>query len=120
MRFLSTLLKFALGMVRLAFKVCVLLVEGAFWTRLVARGAKDVLVDATRGLPALTGAPLECPEGHLFDPEGAVYRCEACGWTYRGSPWTCPNPECSASTSPYTNCPICGLSVRNPARWGRP
>ncbi len=78
-------------------------------------------VKARRSLPAGT---LVCPNGHSIPTEGGTYSCTKCGFVYGGSSasiWICGNPECHAVT-PYVNCIEidCGLSVRNPYRWGRP
>lgn len=59
-----------------------------------------------------------CPKGHELAQEG-VFTCARCGFVYEGSVWICSNPECRAVT-PYTNCIICGQSIRSPWRWGRP
>ena len=60
---------------------------------------------------------LTCPRGHPVPTEGGVYSCSGCGFVYEGgSQWLCPNPECGAST-PYVNCPTCGLSVSSPFRF---
>lgn len=60
---------------------------------------------------------LRCPRGHLVQTEGATYTCGACAFTYEGgSLWLCENPECGATT-PYVNCPTCGLSVPSPYRF---
>jgi len=66
---------------------------------------------------ALRGGALHCPDGHELPLEGE-FECAACGYRYRGSALLCGNVECRAIT-PYLNC-ACGLSVRNPYRWGRP
>lgn len=105
---------------RLTFTVLSTLVEVGLWTlysvgRMLAIGS-----DAARVPLRLPGGVLRCPAGHAIPTEGAdqTYQCAGCGFVYRGgSVWVCANPECGATT-PYTNCPTCGLSVRNPYRWG--
>ena len=69
----------------------------------------------------LRGGVLHCPAGHLVPTEGGTYECAACNYVYngKGSIWICGNVECRAVT-PFINCPDCGLSCRNPYRWGRP
>lgn len=77
-----------------------------------------VTTDIRRGRQSLEQGELVCPRGHRFPVAGGVYHCEGCGFVYEGSALRCANPECGATT-PYINC-HCGLSVRNPYRWGRP
>jgi hypothetical protein len=80
-----------------------------------------VLYDVARARHSLPGGKLTCPRGHAVVTEGAdvVFSCNQCGFVYEGgSAWICSNPECQAVT-PYLNC-ACGLSIRNPYRYGRP
>lgn len=83
--------------------------------------AAHVLIDLRRSRKALRGGVLHCPTGHEVPTEGDTYECSGCGYVYGGSHasiWECGNPECRAIT-PYISCPTCGLSIRNPYRWGR-
>ncbi len=80
-----------------------------------------VLYAAARARRIFPGGMLTCPRGHAVVTDGAdvVFSCSQCGFVYEGgSAWICSNPECQAVT-PYINC-ACGLSIRNPFRWGRP
>jgi|GEM_PF-3242817 len=77
-----------------------------------------VTTDVARARRSLEHGYLICPRGHRFPVSGEVYQCERCGFVYEGSALRCANPECGATT-PFVNC-HCGLSVRNPYRWGRP
>lgn len=54
-----------------------------------------------------------CPRGHGVAQYG-LFRCAACGGAAESSCWTCP--VCHAESG-YTDCPTCGLAVRNP-RYG--
>ena len=86
-----------------------------------ARRSTLVLYDLGKARRRLSGGTLTCPRGHAIVTEGAdvAFCCTKCGFVYAGgSAWICGNPECQAIT-PYINCE-CGLSVRNPYRWGRP
>lgn len=76
-------------------------------------------IDLVRARRSLRGGTLHCPRGHAIETEGGVYRCARCNFCYRGSIWVCGSVECGATT-PYVDCPDCGLSVRNPYRLGRP
>lgn len=79
-------------------------------------------VDLVHARKALRGGNLHCPNGHRIATEGGTYACAGCGFVYGGpaaSIWVCGNPECHATT-PYVNCGECGLSARNPYRYGRP
>jgi hypothetical protein len=85
-----------------------------------AFSAIRILADAARSRRRLKGGVFHCPEGHEVETEGQTYRCDACGFTYGGhaaSIWLCGNPACGAVT-PWVDCPTCGLSCRNPYRWG--
>lgn len=87
---------------------------GLAWAALVA------LLDFARARRALRGSVLHCPVGHEVATEGGTYECSSCGYVYGGhaSIWECGNVECKAIT-PFISCPTCGLSCRNPYRWGR-
>ncbi len=85
---------------------------------LLGRGGL-VLYDFGKARHRLSAGTLVCPRGHANPTEGGVYSCSSCGFVYAGSIWLCGNPECQAKT-PFVHCVECGLSVRNPYRWGRP
>jgi len=95
------------------------LFEVMFWLAYFIRHFVSFVMDAHTGLKNAKGGVLLCPHGHEISLEGGVYKCEACGFVYEGNIHVCPNPECGATT-PYVECPVCHLSVRNPLRWGRP
>jgi hypothetical protein len=105
-------------MLKLAWKTAVFLFELLFWSLRKTWHLGQVATDFVRAEQSMRDGQLHCPNGHAVPTEG-IFECGACKFTYAGSVWLCGNPECQATT-PYTNCPICGLSVRNPNRWGRP
>lgn len=87
--------------------------------RVLATGLR-IAGDVREARRALRGGTLHCPIGHEVATEQETYACDACGFVYggkRASIWICGNPECGAIT-PYVSCPTCGLSCRNPYRWG--
>lgn len=104
---------------RLSIAVLVGMVELGCWLILGARKTLSVLVDLRRAGAVLPGHELHCPEGHIVPTEG-VFECQACGYRYAGSVWLCPNVECPSPVTSYTNCVVCGLSVRSPMRIGKP
>lgn len=65
------------------------------------------------------GTGVRCPRGHVIELTGGPFACGLCGFVYEGHILRCENPECGAPTS-YVDCPTCGLSTRNPYRWGNP
>lgn len=93
--------------------------EAVFWIMSLTWGLFVKVADATGAAAAVKDGVLRCPRGHAIPLSAGTYECAACKFTYEGSILKCGNPECGAST-PYINCPECGLSVRNPYRWGRP
>jgi len=96
--------------------------EGVFWVFHALGQGLIISHDAIKARSTLHQGVLHCPRGHPIPTEGEdqVFECQSCGYTYSGSVWQCQNPECGASITPYTDCPTCGLSVRNPYRLGRP
>jgi len=66
------------------------------------------VIDARRRL----AGGLHCARGHLVSDTG-TFVCAACSFRWTGSGWICANPSCHATT-PFLNCEMCGLSVRNP------
>lgn len=118
---LMRLLKTTWTLLRLVIWVALLLVEGCFWLGAFMFGAGVTVMDIVKAIRSRRDGVLRCPRGHEVPTTGGVYECTACGWVWEGdSMLRCPNPECQAPT-PYVNCPEagCGLSVRNPWRWGR-
>lgn len=104
------------------FNLLVALFEGVLWIGFFLCQLLVKTSDLVRGLRSFKDGVLICPRGHEVPTEGGTYACQSCGYAYGGdgiSIWQCPNPECRAVT-PYVYCPTCGLSVRNPYRWGRP
>ena len=105
---------------KLFVEVALVLAEAGFWCVRGVIHLVQVMVDFVAARLASRGGTLHCPNGHDVPLDGEVYECQACRFCYRGSSiLRCGNPECAAVT-PYVNCPTCGLSVRNPYRWGRP
>lgn len=112
---------------RFTFEVLVTAVEGVLW---IGHGLRQLVLigwDATRGLWGFRGSMLRCPDGHAFPISGHDlaydFECSACGWRWSakfGTELRCTNVECAAPNAPFVACPTCGLSVRNPFRWGRP
>lgn len=114
----------ARGAVLAAFWLVIDVVEAVLRVALalpsVAWRAFRVTRDLARSRHALRGGVLHCPAGHEVPTEGDVYECHGCGFVYggrRASIWECGNPECRAIT-PDVRCSTCGLSCRNPYRWG--
>ena len=105
---------FVVGIAEAAVR-CAFVLGGLAWTALAA------ISDFVRARRALRGGVLHCPVGHEVATEGDTYECASCGYRYGGqhaSIWECGNVECQAIT-PFVSCPTCGLSCRNPYRWGR-
>jgi hypothetical protein len=93
--------------------------EAVFWVCHGVRRSTAIAGDVAASLATHRGGILRCPRGHAVPIDGEVYQCQACGFTYAGgSVFLCANPECPSPLTPYTNCPTCGLSVRNPWRYG--
>lgn len=102
------------------FTVLVAALRLAFGTLRILRGGSLLAFDFARSRRSLKSGVLHCPRGHAIETEGGVYQCAKCGFTYRGSILLCANPECMSPVTQYVDCPDCGISVRNPYRWGRP
>jgi len=103
---------------KLLIKLLLLAFEAVFWIFYFLRQLFFKGYDATKAARSVQGGSLRCPRGHEVPTEG-VAECTECGYTWEGSLWRCPNPECGAVT-PFLDCPSCGLSVRSPYRIGRP
>lgn len=93
-------------------------IEAVLWVIYLAWSTGTKAVDAAGAAGSVKAGQLQCPRGHAVPLSSGTYECSACKFTYIGSILKCGNPECGATT-PYINCPECGLSVRNPYRWGR-
>jgi len=106
------------GLLRLAVHLALLALETVLWIGLALWGLIVRIKDGHSAFASVKGGSLRCPKGHAVPLSGGTYECSACGFTYQGSILRCGNPECRAIT-PFVNCPECGLSVRNPFRWGR-
>ena len=89
-----------------------------FWLSAVVFGTGRILLDYAHGRSTRVGTAVRCPNGHVLQTDGDVYKCEGCSYVYTGSIWLCENVECKAVT-PFIQCRHCELSVRNPYRWGR-
>lgn len=110
MRWIWIILKAATALVLLA-------IEAVFWLGHGLGRMFRLTGDVIKSRRSLSDGQLRCPDGHLIETEGeGIYRCERCGFSYRGSRFICGNPECRATT-PYITCD-CGLSIRSPYRWG--
>lgn len=117
MMFLLFKLVFKFG--KLFVSLLLLVCEGIIWLGYILWGLLIRIVDLIHARSSFQDGELHCPQGHLIPTFGETYECSECSAVFTGSIWQCPNPECQAVT-PYINCPDCGLSVRNPYRWGRP
>lgn len=111
-------IRFVWGFALLMWRLAVLAVEALLWCIFGARQLSTWAHDARRGYRSLSGG-FHCPAGHPIATDDVALRCDACGFTYRGSIWRCPNPECRLPSS-FVDCPTCGRSVRNPYRLGSP
>jgi hypothetical protein len=109
MRWIWLALKMALALVLLA-------VEAVFWLGHGIGQMFRLTSDVIASRKSLSAGRLHCPAGHVIETEEQIYRCEKCGFNYKGSRFICGNPECKATT-PFLTCD-CGLSIRSPYRWG--
>lgn len=110
---------FLLEIIFFIINLIITILEGCFWLMYMFYVIFIKIFDANQARNSIQNGILHCPEGHPIPTEGEVYECVTCNFTYIGSIWICANPECKAVTI-YVNCPVCGISVRNPYRWGRP
>lgn len=120
MRVMRTLGRAAWSLAKAAFAVLVAAWSVTIRTLRALSGGSLLALDFVRSRRSLAGGMLRCPRGHEIETEGGVYQCTRCSFTYRGSMLLCCNPECPSPVTAYLDCPDCGLSVRNPYRWGRP
>ncbi len=106
---------------KLLFALVSWMVTGVFWLFHGAKVASQTLTDVQDARRTMRDGALRCPDGHIILPSG-IFECGACGWRWRDHAWglVCPNPECPRPLTSYIQCTTCGLSVRNPSRWGRP
>ena len=109
----------ALKVLKFAWDVGVAAAEGAIWAGHGSIKIAHVAADAWAAREALLTGELRCPRGHVIETI-ATWECGECAYVWRGEPWTCPNPECSAPDTVFIHCDTCGASVRSPFRWGRP
>ena len=119
---MKSIFNIAKVIVTLAANVVITAVEIVFWVFAGVRFVIRMVAALWGARGAIRNGVVTCPRGHTFPLLGQVYECTACGYTYEhdGSLLHCPHPECNAPIAPYVNCPTCGLSVRNPFRWGTP
>ena len=120
MRRLRQLLRLAWSLARAVFATLVAAWSLLFGALRALRGGSLTAFDFVKARRSLRGGVLHCERGHAIETEGGVYQCGRCSFTYRGSLLVCGNPECPSPVTQYVDCPDCGLSVRNPYRWGRP
>lgn len=106
-----TILRAATGVVAVA-------VEAGLWAGHAGSSLVALSTDIARARRERRGTFMICPRGHETSTEG-VFEC-TCGWVYEGVIWFCPNPECPSPVTAHAECAVCGCSVRNPWRWGRP
>jgi rubredoxin len=107
-----------LGCLKFCFNLVVLLVEAVLWIFQIVFWLGRIIRDCLHARASMADDELHCPRGHVIPLRGQVYECSACGWTYEGELLRCMNPECSSPDTSFINCPECGLSVRNPYRYG--
>lgn len=119
MRLVRTCLRTAWSLARGTFALLVSAWRAAFGAVRALIGGSFLAYDFAKSRRSLRGGVLHCPRGHAVETEGGVYQCSRCGFAYRGSILYCGNPECPAPITQFLDCPDCGLSVRNPYRWGR-
>lgn len=100
-----------------AIEVPIVAAEAGYWTIYGLGKGAVISKDFIKARCQTKQGKLRCPRGHAVPTEGEVYLCQVCGFVYTGSVWRCANPECRAIT-PFCNCPECGLSIRNPYRYG--
>lgn len=118
MSMFGRMFRFALLLVRGLVFLAVTILEAVLWVGFVFWGLVVRGLDVRAARRSLSRGKLHCPKGHVVPLENGTYECGECGFVYQGSILRCGNPECRATT-PYVNCPECGLSVRNPNRYGR-
>ena len=105
--------------VKLLWHLIVLPIELLFWCMYFLKQIFFKVFDLGKAVHSVKDGVLRCPRGHEVPTSGGVYECTECGWVSESPMYACANPECQATT-PYINCPTCGLSVRTPLRIGRP
>lgn len=110
----------AVKMLRLMFSVVLVSIEGVFWIIHGLGWAIGIGKDVVKSRRSMEDGVLRCPRGHEIPLDNLICECTNCGYVYEGSLLQCPNPECQAQITSYVNCPTCGLSVRNPYRFGKP
>ncbi len=108
---LFTVIRFGLRLLLLVAELMFIVVRGAYRLLGVVFGLRHLARYALR-------RGLYCRRGHAVPLLDVLCRCEACGFTYTGSPLSCPGPGCSAPTAASTTCPTCGESVSSPFRVG--
>jgi len=113
-------MKLVFRILGIALKLVLVGIEAIFWIIHSVLWIVGIGKDVAKASHSLEDGILHCPRGHEVQLEGQVYECSACGYVYEGSFLRCPNPECQAPVTSFVNCPTCGLSVRNPYRYGAP
>lgn len=119
-RLVWRVLRVAWRLTRLVIGVVLVVLECVFWLIAILYGVIFTGYDVTKAIRSWRQGVLRCPRGHEIPTRGQTYECSACGFVYEGSMLKCGNPECQSPVTSYVNCPECGLSARNPWRWGRP
>lgn len=100
------------------FGLCVALLEGIFWGLRILCNLAFLTLDGGFMLWSLRSGGLTCRNGHRV-PTNVLAQCGACGWIGKGA-LHCGNVECEARSATYIHCPVCRVSVRSYARFGRP
>lgn len=100
-------------------KVPAAIMEGFFWVLQIIFWVIRIIIHRRHAKNATQDGELRCPRGHLIPTHG-TWECTSCSFVYVGSPWLCPNPECPQPFCSHVQCPEpgCGLSQRNPHRYG--
>ena len=121
-RLLFRALRLLLRLAVLLARVALLCAESVYWIGSFFVGGGQRFVDLVAARKRLSDGQLHCPAGHVVPTEHLLLQCEQCSFTYSTdhghSIWYCPNRECQAAT-PFVSC-HCGLSIRNPYRYGKP
>jgi hypothetical protein len=116
------MMKLLVSITKVTFNIAVGVFVAVCWGLFSLMKASAVVSDFARAHPWHLRPEVLCPLGHTIptntEMSGAFYECQSCHWVAQGSYWgPCGNPEC-CSTAAFIGCPTCGLSVRNPYRWG--
>lgn len=73
------------------------------------------IVGLGHALVAVVTGGVRCTCGNNV-PLSGTFVCTGCDFTYEGSAFSCPNPDCPAPSASDATC-ACGLSVQSPFRF---